>query len=87
MAGWICWSEALGRWRRTGAGRVIAWLLHSKRGRELIEHEKRGLSVHLFVREDRKQAGKAAPFTYHGPVRYRRHSGSAPMSVVFELLN
>lgn len=59
----------------------------NKRGREIIEHEKRGLSVHLFVREDRKQAGKAAPFTYHGPVRYRSHSGSAPMSVVFELLN
>ncbi|MNN71775.1 hypothetical protein D3C81_1877400 [compost metagenome] len=65
---------------------MIAWLLHSKRGREIIEHEKRGLSVHLFIREDRTQAGKAAPFTYHGPVRYRSHSGSEPMSVVFELL-
>ncbi|HEY8330422.1 MAG TPA: DUF3427 domain-containing protein [Pseudomonas sp.] len=59
----------------------------SRRGREIIEHEKLGLSIHLFVREDRKQAGKAAPFTYHGPVRYRSHSGSAPMSVVFELPN
>jgi hypothetical protein len=59
----------------------------SKRGREIIEHERRGLRVHLFIREDGKQVGKAAPFTYHGPVRYRSHSGSAPMSVVFELLN
>jgi len=58
----------------------------NKRGREIIEHEKLGLSIHLFIREDGKQAGKAVPFIYHGPVRYRSHSGSKPMSVVFELL-
>jgi hypothetical protein len=58
----------------------------NKRGREIIKHEKLGLSIHLFIREDGKQAGKAVPFIYHGPVRYRSHSGSKPMSVVFELL-
>ncbi|MCC5870281.1 MAG: hypothetical protein JJU27_17400 [Gammaproteobacteria bacterium] len=26
--------------------------------------------------------GKAAPFVYHGKVRYLRHEGSGPMSVV-----
>ena len=57
----------------------------SKRGQEIIEHEKRGLSVHLFVRDTKLQAGKAAPFVYHGAVRYRSHTGSAPMSVVFEV--
>ena len=57
----------------------------SKRGRELINHKSLGQSIHLFVRENKLRAGKAAPFTYHGPVEYQRHEGSAPMSVVFQL--
>ena len=57
----------------------------SKRGREIIEHEKLGLSIHLFVREHKLQAGKAAPFVYFGKARYQSHSGSAPMSVVLEV--
>lgn len=57
----------------------------SKRGREIIEHERRGIGVHLFVRENRLEGGKAAPFTYYGPVRYRKHEGSGPMSVTWEL--
>ncbi|WP_339379892.1 DUF3427 domain-containing protein [Azoarcus taiwanensis] len=36
----------------------------SKRGREIIEHEKLGLSIHLFVRETKLAGGKAAPFQY-----------------------
>ena len=54
----------------------------SKRGRELIEHEGRGIALHLFVRERKLQGGKAAPFLYQGRVRYLRHEGSGPMSVV-----
>jgi superfamily II DNA or RNA helicase/HKD family nuclease/SOS-response transcriptional repressor LexA len=57
----------------------------SKRGRELINHEKLGLSVHLFVRENKLSNGKAAPFMYYGPVDYQSHEGSEPMSVVFQL--
>ncbi len=54
----------------------------NKRGRELIEHAQRGLSIHLFIRERRKLAnGTAAPFVYYGAVRYLSHSGSQPMSV------
>ncbi|SEI71617.1 protein of unknown function [Azotobacter beijerinckii] len=56
-----------------------------KRGREIVDHEKLGLFIHLFVRENKLENGKAAPFVYHGPVRYRSHSGSGPMSVVFEV--
>lgn len=56
----------------------------SKRGRELINHEKLGLSVHLFVRENKLSNGKAAPFMYYGPVDYQSHEGSEPMSVVFQ---
>jgi len=58
----------------------------SKRGRELIHHQKLGLSVHLFVRENKLRNGKSAPFTYYGPVAYKSHTGSAPMSVLFSLL-
>lgn len=57
----------------------------SKRGQELIEHRKRGISIHLFVRDTRLNAGKAAPFVYYGAVTYRGHTGSAPMSVIFEV--
>lgn len=57
----------------------------SKRGREIIEHEKLGIGIHLFVREHKVENGKGAPFTYHGKLRYRSHSGSGPMSVVFGL--
>jgi superfamily II DNA or RNA helicase/SAM-dependent methyltransferase len=57
----------------------------NKRGRELIDHKMLGLSVHLFVRENKLRNGKAAPFTYFGPVNYQSHEGSKPMSVIFEL--
>ena len=59
----------------------------SKRGREIIEHEKAGRKIHLFVREHKLAAGKAAPFSYFGPVRYQSHQGSEPMSVTFTLEN
>jgi hypothetical protein len=46
-----------------------------------------GIDIHLFVRENKLAAGKAAPFTYHGRVVYQSHQGSQPMSVVFGLLS
>lgn len=57
----------------------------SKRGQEIIEHEKRGITIHLFVREAKLAGGKAAQFLYYGHVRYQRHTGSKPMSVIFKL--
>jgi hypothetical protein len=56
-----------------------------KRGQEIIRHAVLGIDIHLFVRENKLAAGKAAPFTYHGYVVYESHQGSQPMSVVFEL--
>jgi SOS-response transcriptional repressor LexA len=53
----------------------------SKRGKELIEHEIKGIAVHLFVRDGKLAGGKAAAFTYYGTVTYDRHKGSAPMSI------
>ncbi|MEO9713055.1 MAG: DUF3427 domain-containing protein [Marinobacter alexandrii] len=57
----------------------------SKRGRELINHKMLGLSVHLFVRENKLRNGKASPFTYFGTVEYQSYEGSSPMSVTFRL--
>ncbi len=57
----------------------------SKRGQEIIRHATLGIDIHLFVRENKLAAGKAAPFTYHGRVVYESHQGSQPMSVVFGL--
>ena len=57
----------------------------SRKGLELIEHVKRGIAVHLFIRETKLSSGKAAPFIYHGKVTYQSHSGSNPMSVIFKV--
>jgi hypothetical protein len=53
----------------------------SARGRELINHLQNGVSVHLFVRQHKMSVnGESAPFRYYGPVKYLRHTGSAPMN-------
>lgn len=57
----------------------------SKRGQEIIQHERLGIQIHLFVRATKLSSGKAAPFVYHGKVRYQAHEGSSPMSVTFLL--
>ncbi|MBP5989427.1 MAG: DUF3427 domain-containing protein [Piscinibacter sp.] len=57
----------------------------SKRGQEIIQHQARGITIHLFVRDEKLAGGKAAPFTYFGRVTYRSHQGSEPMSVVFSV--
>jgi len=56
----------------------------SKRGRELINHRELGLTIHLFVRENRLLNKQAAPFTYYGKVGYQSHEGSSPMSVILK---
>jgi SOS-response transcriptional repressor LexA len=58
----------------------------SKRGQEIIRHASLGIDIHLFVREHKLAAGKAAPFVYHGRVSYESHQGSQPMGVVFRLI-
>jgi hypothetical protein len=57
----------------------------SSRGTAIIEQARLGTKIHLFVRENRLEAKKAAPFIYYGQVRYESHSGSAPISVVFKV--
>ena len=57
----------------------------SSRGQAIIEQATLGTKIHLFVRENKLEAGKAAPFIYYGQVRHQSHSGSAPISVVFKI--
>ena len=56
----------------------------SKRGQDIIHHDHLGITLHLFIRENKLLNGKAAPFVYQGLARYRSHTGSAPISVIFE---
>lgn len=57
----------------------------SKRGREIIEHERQGIAIHLFVRDGKLAGGRAAPFVYRGRATYESHEGTRPMSVVFKV--
>jgi superfamily II DNA or RNA helicase/HKD family nuclease len=57
----------------------------SSRGQAIIEQARLGTKIHLFVRENKLEAGKAARFIYYGQLRYESHSGSAPISVVFKV--
>jgi len=57
----------------------------SKRGREILEHERRGIAIYLFVRDGKLAGGKAAPFVCHGRANYQSHQGSSPMSVTFKV--
>jgi superfamily II DNA or RNA helicase/HKD family nuclease/SOS-response transcriptional repressor LexA len=57
----------------------------SKRGLEIIEHERRGIAIHLFIRDGKLAGGKGAPFVYQGRATYESHRGSRPISVVFRV--
>ena len=57
----------------------------SSKGRSIIDHQKTGWQIHLFVRDTKLSHGTAAPFTYHGSANYVKHQGSAPMSVTLAL--
>ena len=52
------------------------------RGKGLINHKANGSKLHLFVRKNKLEAKKAAPFYYCGPMEYVSHEGEKPMSVV-----
>jgi superfamily II DNA or RNA helicase/HKD family nuclease/2-polyprenyl-3-methyl-5-hydroxy-6-metoxy-1,4-benzoquinol methylase len=54
----------------------------TKKGRQLIEHARTGINLHLFVRERKLAGSKGAPFVYFGRARYESHIGSHPMGVV-----
>lgn len=57
----------------------------SAKGKGIINHEREGSNVHLFVRKNKLESKTAAPFIYCGKVTYQNHTGSKPMSVEWEL--
>jgi len=58
----------------------------SRTGQRYIHHREQGYQPMLFVRPRRTLAnGLTAPFHFCGPLRYQRHEGSQPMSIVWEL--
>ena len=55
-------------------------------GQRYIRHESQGYTPLLFIRERNKLAnGLTAPYLFTGALRYSRHEGSKPMSIVWEL--
>ncbi len=58
----------------------------SMTGRRYIEHEQRGYTPLLFIRERKKLPnGLTAPYLFAGALRYVKHSGSKPMSIHWQL--
>lgn len=57
----------------------------SPTGMRYRQHDERGSQVILFVRENKNRDGLTAPFTYLGPCHYRSHTGSKPMSILWDL--
>lgn len=56
-------------------------------GQRYIHHEERGNTILLFVREYNRLDGLTPPYTFLGPVTYRSHIGSRPMSIIWELVH
>lgn len=54
-------------------------------GQRYINHEKKGYSILLFVREDKKRHNLSEPYYFLGPAKYVSHKGSRPISFVFRL--
>ena len=57
----------------------------SPTGQRYIHHKETGNKIILFVREFKRENQSAAPYTYLGQAEYVTHSGSKPMSIVWEL--
>jgi hypothetical protein len=57
-----------------------------KVGQDLKNHVERGLSVHLFVRPEKKTPrGQGAPFVYCGPVTFQGSEGEKPITFQWKL--
>lgn len=59
---------------------------HSPTGQSYIHQEEMGYTVMLFIRKHKKTAdGVSAPYVFVGPVTYKSHVGSKPMSIRWKL--
>ncbi len=57
----------------------------SPMGQRYIQHKERGGHILLFVRQRRKQDGRAVPYTFLGPAEYVSHRSERPISFVWRL--
>ena len=57
----------------------------SETGKRYIQHKKLGTNVFLFVREWKKTALGAEAYTFLGSAQYVSHTGSKPMSIIWQL--
>ncbi|MEQ1761321.1 MAG: DUF3427 domain-containing protein, partial [Vicinamibacterales bacterium] len=57
----------------------------SATGQRYIQHRQRGGNILLFVRERKRQGGRALPYTFLGPADYVSHKGERPISFVWKL--
>ncbi|AHE97473.1 DUF3427 domain-containing protein [Thioalkalivibrio paradoxus] len=58
----------------------------SATGQRYIQHQKQDYQPMLFLRPSKRTpAGLTAPFFFCGPLRYDRHEGSHPMSIIWRL--
>jgi SOS-response transcriptional repressor LexA len=51
------------------------------KGKAIINHALNNSRVHLFVRKNKLEANKGAPFYYCGDLKYLGHKGEKPMNV------
>lgn len=73
-------TEKLFHWQsQSGTGE------NTETGRRYIEHQKRGYKPLLFIREQKKRDGLTLPYFFAGPLKYRKHEGSKPISFIWEL--
>ena len=57
----------------------------SGHGQLIKSHGEKGVRVHLFVREQKRQEGQVGGFIYFGEVVFREWQGEKPISVVWQL--
>lgn len=57
----------------------------SDTGRRYVLHRERGGHILLFVRQKKKHAGRAVPYTFLGPCDYVSHKGDRPVAFVWQL--
>ncbi len=55
-------------------------------GKRYIHHNEKGYTPMLFIRDRKKLSnGLTAPYFFAGPLKYKKHEGSKPISFVWEL--
>lgn len=57
----------------------------SNHGQSIRNHARQGIPVHLFVRPNGKEGGKAAPFVYCGELEFQRWEGEQPITVWWQM--